>query len=206
MVQYKLYYFPLRGLAEVARQLFALAKVDYEDIQIPVDQWPAKKEEMIFAKMPVLEVDGVQIPQSLAIARFLARKFGYAGKNPVEEALVDALADQYKEFYTEMSDFFYRAAGFKEGDVEEAKTRALLPARERFFAFLSKFLKKSKSGFLVDGGLTYADLIIVDNATSLINLYPDYLKGYPEIQAWYDKVVSVPAIKARIASRPKTTA
>ncbi|CAD6195768.1 unnamed protein product [Caenorhabditis auriculariae] len=203
MSQYKLFYFPYRGFAEVSRQLFALANVEYEDIQITLDQWQSKKEEMPFAKLPVLEVDGVQIPQSLAIARFLARKFGFAGKNPIEEALVDALADQYKEFYTEMADFFYRASGFKEGDVEEAKNRALIPARDKFFSYLGKYLKKSKSGFLFDGGLTYADLIIVDNMTALISFYPEYLNGFPEIQAWYDKVVNVPAIKARIESRPK---
>ncbi|CAD6195766.1 unnamed protein product [Caenorhabditis auriculariae] len=206
MVAYKLIYFPIRGLAEVSRQLFALADVDYEDVQIAVEDWPNKKEEMTFGKLPVLEVDGVQIPQSVAIARFLGRKFGYAGKTPVEEALVDAFADLFKDFYTESADFYYRAAGFREGDVEEARTRALIPARDTFLRIITEYLKKSKSGFLVDSGLTFADLLIVDNMTSLISFYSEYLKDYPEVQAWYDKVVNVPQIKARIETRPKTVA
>lgn len=57
---------------------------------------------MPLGKVPVLEVDGQRIPQSLAVARYVARQTGHAGKTPVEEAIVDALADQYKDFYEEM--------------------------------------------------------------------------------------------------------
>ncbi|CAD6195769.1 unnamed protein product [Caenorhabditis auriculariae] len=203
---YKLYYFESRGLGEVSRQLFALAKVEYENIRIPKDQWPTLKNETPFGQVPVLEVDGVKIPQSLAIARYLARKFGYAGETPEEEALVDAFADQFKDFYVQIHDFYYRAGGFEQGDVEEAKNRALIPARDKFLPLLTKFLRKSNSGFLVDSGLTYADLIIVDNMTSIIGWYPEYLQNYPEIQAWYEKVVNVPAIKSEIENRPKTNA
>lgn len=35
-----------------------------------------KISEMPFGQVPVLEVDGTMIPQSAAIGRFVARKFG----------------------------------------------------------------------------------------------------------------------------------
>jgi len=38
--------------------------------------------------MPVLEVDGVKVPQSMTIARFLAKQFGLAGKDNFEQALI----------------------------------------------------------------------------------------------------------------------
>ena len=39
--KYRLYYFDTNGLAEVARMLFAIAKVEYEDIRFPGtgDEW-----------------------------------------------------------------------------------------------------------------------------------------------------------------------
>ncbi|NXP75691.1 HPGDS synthase, partial [Ramphastos sulfuratus] len=53
-----------------------------------------------FGKLPVLEVDGVVIHQSLAIARYLAKESGLAGQTPVEQALADAIVDTLDDFMT----------------------------------------------------------------------------------------------------------
>ena len=45
------------------------------------------------AQLPVLEVDGKVIGQSMAITRFLARKYNLAGKNEWEEAEADMIVD-----------------------------------------------------------------------------------------------------------------
>ena len=44
-------------------------------------------------QLPVLEVDGKTIGQSMTIARFLARRYNLAGKNDLEEAEADMLVD-----------------------------------------------------------------------------------------------------------------
>ncbi|VDN38140.1 unnamed protein product [Cylicostephanus goldi] len=153
MVQYKLTYFEARGAAEVIRQIFALAGAEYEDVRIPRDEWPKHKSvsittnslfrnaiwpnaKMPFGQMPVLEVDGQQLAQSFAIARFLAKKFGefiieghilqfltqscdFQGltpKCPFEEAQVDSLMDQFKDFQNEVRPAFMVMLGFAEGD------------------------------------------------------------------------------------------
>ncbi|XP_019343632.1 hematopoietic prostaglandin D synthase isoform X2 [Alligator mississippiensis] len=51
-----------------------------------------------FGKVPILEIDGVIIHQSLAIARYLAKENGVAGKTPLEQALVDAIVDTIDDF------------------------------------------------------------------------------------------------------------
>ena len=48
---------------------------------------------MKFGQIPVLEVDGKTIAQSMTIARFLARKYNLVGKNELEEAETDMIVD-----------------------------------------------------------------------------------------------------------------
>ena len=49
-------------------------------------------------QLPVLEVDGVQISQSMTIARFLANKFNLAGSTPLEKAQGDMIVDCIQDF------------------------------------------------------------------------------------------------------------
>ncbi|VDN35040.1 unnamed protein product [Cylicostephanus goldi] len=102
------------------------------DVRLTQEEWPKHKAggwfgyqkqisiyaaEMPFGQMPVLEVDGKKLAQSFAIVRFLARKFGYAGKTPFEEALVDSIADQWKDFMQEVQPAVKVALGFEQGDL-----------------------------------------------------------------------------------------
>ena len=48
--------------------------------------------------MPVLEVDGVQLCQSMSIARFLANKFNLAGNTPLEKGQADMIVDFTTDF------------------------------------------------------------------------------------------------------------
>ncbi|KAM9579553.1 hematopoietic prostaglandin D synthase isoform 3-T4 [Guaruba guarouba] len=100
MPQYKLTYFNLRGRAEISRYLFAYSGKKYEDHRIEAADWPKIKPTIPFGKIPILEVDGVTIHQSLAIARYLARESGLAGQTPVEQALTDAIVDTIDDFMT----------------------------------------------------------------------------------------------------------
>ncbi|CAF3454297.1 unnamed protein product, partial [Rotaria sp. Silwood2] len=83
----KLYYFNLQARGELTRLILAVAGQKYEDIRFDFNQWPEFKSKMILGQCPVLELaDGTQIPQSLAIARYVAREAGLAGSNNLEAA------------------------------------------------------------------------------------------------------------------------
>lgn len=45
MTNYKYYYFPHRGIGEPARMVMHYAKVQFEDIRVPYDEWPGKHEK-----------------------------------------------------------------------------------------------------------------------------------------------------------------
>uniref|UniRef100_A0A8R1E2N8 glutathione transferase n=1 Tax=Caenorhabditis japonica TaxID=281687 RepID=A0A8R1E2N8_CAEJA len=135
-----------------------------------------------------------------------SKSSGFAGKNAEEAALVDAFSDQFKDFYAEIHDYFYTKLGLTELDAEEQIHKVLIPARDKFLPLLTKYLESSKSGFLVDGGITFSDLLIVDNFTTLINWYPEFAKEYPVIREWREKVVNHPKLKEYIETRPVTDA
>lgn len=44
-------------------------------------------------QMPVLEVDGQRVHQSIAIERYLAKRFGLAGANDWENLQIDSVVD-----------------------------------------------------------------------------------------------------------------
>ena len=48
---------------------------------------------MPFGQVPVLEVDGKKVCQSVAISRYLAKQFGIAGKNDWEALEIDVTVD-----------------------------------------------------------------------------------------------------------------
>ncbi|GMS94966.1 hypothetical protein PENTCL1PPCAC_17141 [Pristionchus entomophagus] len=75
MPTYKLSYFDIRGLGEVARQLLHLSGNPFEDDRIQMEDWERRKKDTPFGQLPVLEVDGMPLATSLAINRFLAKKF-----------------------------------------------------------------------------------------------------------------------------------
>ncbi|KIH56594.1 hypothetical protein ANCDUO_13226 [Ancylostoma duodenale] len=88
---------------------------------------------------------------------------GFAGKSPFEEALVDSIVDQYKDFTVEVLPCLAVLLGFAEGNLEKLTEEVLLPAREKFFGFMTKFLKESNSGMGPKGTKTFssAELVVV---------------------------------------------
>ncbi|VDO96001.1 unnamed protein product [Heligmosomoides polygyrus] len=202
MVNYKLTYFPGRGAAECARQIFALADQKYEDVRITREEFAPLKATFPFGQVPVLEVDGQQLAQSLAISRYLARTFGFAGSTPFESALIDSLADAFTDYRAEVKKFYYTSVGLTTGDLEKLKTEEALPARTKFLGFLTKFLKKNPSGFLVGDKISWVDLLIADHVADMTNRVPEFVEGFPEVKTHVERIEQTPRIKKWIETRP----
>ncbi|CAI5441899.1 unnamed protein product [Caenorhabditis angaria] len=208
MVHYKLTYFDFRGLGDCIRQVFYLANVEFEDERIVMksDEWKNLKPKTPFGHLPVLTVDGLEIPQSMAIVRYLSKKFGFAGKTPEEEAWVDAIVDQFKDFGVSLRPYIYTIFENKPADVvEKTKKEVAIPACENYLRIINKILEKSKSGFLVGDSLTFADLVVADNLLSLHN--DGFIKKgqHPKLDEFQAKIHNLPELKDYIASRPSTT-
>ena len=108
MPNYKLNYFNGRGRAEITRLIFAAAGASFTDNRVA--DWPATKGDAPLGQLPYLEVDGVKLPQSLSIARFIARENNLAGRTSLEQVIlsVDCLDTL---FYIKCFFFFFNYKG-----------------------------------------------------------------------------------------------
>ncbi|GMT22768.1 hypothetical protein PFISCL1PPCAC_14065, partial [Pristionchus fissidentatus] len=207
MPSYKLTYFDATGRGEPIRILFALADVPFEDVRVPFQKWPEVKPTTPLGTLPVLEVDGVQIGQTNAILRFLAREFGFAGPSSLSSALADSMVDQLTDFFTAVSDWHMTNVGFKQGDKGVLYESTFIPARDKHFPFFEKALSKSTTGWIVNTpDPTHADILIGTVLEMLTRLSPkpsSLFDGFPLIAAHQKKFTSIPRVQKHIANRPK---
>lgn len=153
-------------------------------------------------QLPILGVDGLEIPQSAAILRYLALKFGFAGKTPEDRAWVDAVVDRFKDFFVEFKKFLVAKRGGKsEEEVAKVVSESVVPAMESYFKLLNGLLERSKSGFLIGNSITYADLVVVNNLETLRNFGFLNASEQPKLTALLEKVYSQPGIKEYVSSR-----
>ena len=80
----KVFYFDGAGRAEAIRLLLKHAKVEFEDVRLKGEEWPALKEsgKLEYKQMPALEMEGKMYVQSHAIMALLGSKYGYYPTDP----------------------------------------------------------------------------------------------------------------------------
>ncbi|KAG0221111.1 hypothetical protein BGX31_010182 [Mortierella sp. GBA43] len=180
-VTYKVLYPKLHGMAATTRILLALGGVRWESV-FPTDWSPSEKEKVPFGVMPVLyeihhrlrpsgeegaEQNPVsrsetgpelvlEIPESEAIERYLARKFGLLGCDAWEETAVNAF---YCSSNAVMSLYVNKVLlafpDTKECELAKFATKNIPP----WIAQHEKWLAKNGSnGFYVGDQLSLADV------------------------------------------------
>nr|QGW08828.1 glutathione S-transferases [Sitobion avenae] len=201
MTTYKLTYFNLTARAEQIRFLLSYLNVDFEDVRIEHEQWPAIKPTMPFGQLPVLEIDGKTFNQSTAICRYLAKKAGLAGDDEWESLLVDIAVDNIYEIRQVIMNYYHEPN-------EEIKSKLRDPIVNYSIPFYFDRFEKIVSengGYFVNGKLSWPDLYfvsILDHMKWVIDV--DLVDGRPHLTALKHKVLAIPQIKSWIAKRPKS--
>lgn len=198
---YTLFYFNLKALAEPLRYLLAYGNLEYDDVRVTRDEWPALKPTMPMGQMPVLEVDGHRVHQSISMARFLARKVGLAGSNDWENLVTDIAVDTVNDFRLKIAVVSYEP----DDEVKEKKMITLTTEVIPFYLEKLEAITKDNNGFLALGKLTWADLYlagILDYLNYLAKI--DLLANYPGLKALVDQVNNMDQIKAWLEKRPVT--
>ena len=199
MSSYKLTYFNGRGRAEVSRLIFAAAGVQFTDER--VTNWPTGKEDAPLGQLPYLTVDGVKLPQSMTIARFLANKLNLAGKDDLEKAKADAIVDTVTDFMTAFSKVYQLPAAEK----AEGTKKFMADDAPKYIGNLEKLIKTyGSNGFSVGNSLTWADLLVFDITSNMQSMDPKALEKSPCILAVRKSVESNAKIAAYLKARPVT--
>lgn len=182
MPNYTLYYFNGRGRAEICRMLLAAGDVKYNDRRLEVNEWDTYKGQMPGSVLPILEIDGkVQIPQTMAIARYLAREFGFHGKNNIEQARVDFISDNFHDIVNDYIRFDYEKDPSKARElrhVYEETCKKVLP-------FMEETLKINNggNGWFVGDKMMMCDMMCYCALENPLLDNEHLLRNFPKLEA-----------------------
>jgi len=204
--RYRLTYFNGRARAELIRLVFHTAGEDFEDNRIDTASWQQLKPNTPFGALPILEFDGLVLSQSLAIARFLAREFGIAGKSRYEEAVVDSVVDTSNDILGDIIKIIFN----EDDKLKKENSKKFV---ENIFPFTlnsleNMFVKYGKnSGYIVGPDLTYADLAVfnaLDQAVQAGIVKWDYFDRYKNIGGLLARLEQTPRLAGYLKTRPHT--
>jgi len=201
-MSYKVNYFNSRGKAELIRMLLVAAEQKFEDVRIEKDKWPEIKATTPTGVLPFVETpDGKILVQSGAIARLLAKKFNFYGKNDDDYFNIERALAQLDDIFSELIKVF-----FAPDDKKEAVTKDFVEGKgKNLIKNLAKFIEEGKSGFFAGDSPTIADLALICSIEYLRFAGATLLQDNPEIEKHYTRTVeAMPLIKKWIADRPVT--
>lgn len=205
--KYKFVFFNARGRGELVRWVFAAAGQPYEDDRTAGDNWETVKKETPFGQVPFLVVDGESFCQSIALARFLAKRFGLYAADDLDALRIEMVSDCVEDVRRALLKFAFEEDVAKKAEMKKTFENVQLPE------YLNGFEKmlaanKSESGFFVGDKLTLADLAMVQMLVWLgsIKCVPLQvnLKSHPRLGKLKTKVEAMPRIRKWMDERPKT--
>ena len=146
-------YFDIRGRAEVIRLILEDTATPYEERRVQLPEWPALKATMPFGQLPLYVEGNVQIPQSQAIYRYLARKHKLYGASEAEHIRVDVICEAAAETIASLSALFWDPQfASKRENYENTTLPDLLAKLERQLV-----QNNGGDGYWVGNGVTLAD-------------------------------------------------
>uniref|UniRef100_A0AC35U363 Glutathione S-transferase n=1 Tax=Rhabditophanes sp. KR3021 TaxID=114890 RepID=A0AC35U363_9BILA len=192
-------YFDGMGRGEVTRILLHYVGQEYNDVRISFEQWPKIKADQPFKRVPVIDIDGVQIAQSRAIEQLFARRFNLLGKDEIENALIM----QYLLSIDDSQEFGRGILHDK--DEEKKKQRIEVYVNQTvkpLLVSLEGFLNKNGTGYFVGSNITLADLGIFQYLWIIEHKYGVVLTG--ALKEFLQKIGREPKIQKYISSRPES--
>lgn len=174
-----------------------VSNIPFEDNRISFPDWKEFRPTTPFLSLPLLEVDGVTMVQSLAMTRYLGRLGGLYPEDPLEAFKVDEVLESMGDLLLGM--FSYKG---KDKDLlREAREKFVNEHVPRYAGGIEKrlALHGGEGPWAVGGKLSVADLgihtVFVNMRCGILDHVPtDVLDGYERMKAIHEAVEKIPEV------------
>ncbi|GFU01737.1 glutathione S-transferase Mu 1 [Trichonephila clavipes] len=190
MVKPILGYWDARGMAEPIRYLLRYKKADFEDKRyvVKADDWQKEKYslELDFPNLPYYIDGDMKLTQSVAILRYLARKYGMDGKNVEEKHIISMIEQQIMDFRANLKNLVFSEN--YENDKEE-----FIKDLPKQYQLWEKFLGDRK--YIAGDEITYVDFQVYEIFDFYRIFHPSTFECFPTMKAFHDRIKNLPEIK-----------
>lgn len=200
-----LHYFQAYGRAELIRFLLHHTGSDFTDHTITFDEWPAIKASGLspIGQLPVMEIDGHKLTNSIAIASYIARKNGLYPNDPHAVWGTLAIIDHIEDFIGQY------IGKLLQNDLNGAVSW-WNKAKKLKLGIMDKILKENKGGdgYLFGNSITMGDLALYQFLHDCILRdevkanHANDLAPFPKLKAFADRMAeSTPNVQKYLQSR-----
>lgn len=189
-----LHYFPGNGRAALIRAIFDVKGIDYTNDYIQMQNWAQEKPKQEFGQLPTLDIDGLNLSQSIAIILYLGKKYNLLGSSLKDEYLITSTLLAAEDLTSNHISKIMRPQGNDQINAVEENKKALANVHApAFFKILEKrFVDNSKKYFLGDT-LTILDIFAAVNLGTLLakfGLKSVLEKEAPKLNAHVDNLIA----------------
>jgi len=187
-------YWALRGLGEPSRLLLRYTETEWTDAAVPLtdegmNSWFQEKKANLgldFPNLPYLLDGDVKLTQSLAVIRYLGRKFGLS---PSEADI--AKGDVFEQYLVEVRTALSKAAYSSADKFEEMKAGFIskLPVRVEEVA---KFI--GAGPYALGDKITYVDFLALEYLECVAAFSPEHFESGPVVD-YINRMKDLPALK-----------
>ncbi|ORX98648.1 glutathione S-transferase [Basidiobolus meristosporus CBS 931.73] len=199
--EYRILYFPIRGLAEELRLFLEEKNISYTDETF--EDWATLKPTLApLHQLPIVWNGDIKMSQSKAILRYMANKHGANGKNAREALQADIVAEATNDWRRKYTALCYNP------EFDNLKTAYIEETIPFYLKAFEYYLEENgNTGYFAGSDFTYADVCVFDNIDNnlLVNASTLTKEQYPKLHKFYHDFKSRPRIAAYLESerRPK---
>ena len=193
-------YFPVRGIAEVARMILKHKEVEFVDERLTQKEWDTRKSLSPYGFMPYLTLeDGTVIGGSIPIYTYLIAKYGLGGKNVVEDCLLMSAVDCMKEIWNKIPPYSQQTDPARK---EELRTQVLDMCKTKLPFLEAKVANGHLEGVSGDGLVNYSEFWVMQIFDQIKLIEPSFGEDYPKLKSIADNVRALPNIAKWLRERP----